>query len=1034
VYKRVSGTCKARAFSAASSREKEDLESRDSLEYGCTRVFDVDGTKLPFAFTFDYGVVHDDGAKVVCEAAQEAGMDANALRETLKQINQDGTDQLTATSDVENEGGNIGRSKECVAHEHVHAKAGSLPKDDSEIVHHEFITLVNQQKVRMFGAQPSSGSNNDYQKRGTREYRSLLLVFWPRKHTSSSFCLTYGSYTDVLSQATAHAHAHETASAVQFLEKAVLVRSAVKRDNLHDASVLETCAMVGSEAAGVACKLLSAIKEELMKTDQSKGPTHPYSTGDYFTSLWDAALKVCISIGVQDIKHVLSELASGLPLSWLVKSFFALCCNKTVAAAAPELEQILFRRFSEAEDLLKVSKAFFNGLVTSVVTEERLFEKVQVVAGRLGEFPFLSEAVDCMFHAQEQYDTKNVGSGALRAEPGSSANADAQQGNGDKDMSNSDCVPSSARQALTLLMRTLIDVPKLLDKYSFYTPGPLGFSALCSCVIACKDLELTSRFVNCLVDHASTRGIVRFRDAVIESQQCDEVLPCLMQVLHLRVEELAGERIVSLLIHVKSQDHWTGVLEDSPVVPKSESYHKRFATFAVGLIASALSVSPPRFTFLQTLSVIETLCSLKFFHPDAVSLAVDLSGIASENVQAGTLHLVSRNNGNDDNSNNTFRIGQNNEERAAKNAAKKAARALVALCAFFERNHLGSAIDACMAPGARLGGADICTLIAVLDEWYITGKEDPKEDVRQLASQPWYSDSRVYQIWSLKVHADYHSGIKLRAKQHALYCAAKLVGGLDTQGILGVAHWQLPCIASLILQQMAHIQGTDRILADMEQVVRTMSSAAKESVCKALFDSCNVDMIRAGDCMGLRALANCYIDILNHQPSARPPQARTDFSLLGVQYPQSPHIDAFLRSPNRSCAIGFNNVKDARNFGMKIKQATGSKVVFGIQGKGATTVINLIKDFARDDQVYNAALQAHCYNRQAVEKLGEAFVKRSDHGSHTAASNTHTLDQNNDLPQASGSISTPVQKQTLSGKRSAPQSSENVVTSKKRRS
>jgi hypothetical protein len=270
-------------YSEIEDDTNDALTSTQPPQYACECMYDDKGEKMPFCFDFDFSIVHDSFDKNQGNCRKEQLNEAQCWNNGQKGHNHEdvGHSQIDQNDKIGDQNDKIGDQNDKVGDRDMDDDDG-----DKDIVHAEYVTLQNEAKVRIFGSQAAcEAHNNRTCGQGTRTYRSVVVVFWLKKHSISHF-LAYDECSEVIFKAKKHVEADDRATAIQYLGGILSHKDRVELDTHDFGYMLDICAVIGPQAQHIACETVSWLKTAILN-DYAENST---------TGLAEVGMCVCVYI------------------------------------------------------------------------------------------------------------------------------------------------------------------------------------------------------------------------------------------------------------------------------------------------------------------------------------------------------------------------------------------------------------------------------------------------------------------------------------------------------------------------------------------------------------------------------------------------------------------------------------------------------------------------------------------------------------------------------------------------------------------
>ncbi len=498
-----------------SDNDGGDVIETQKPTYDCEAMYDFRGNKLPFCFKFDYEAVHQGASSFVDDSDLEDMYDNGDQGEPME------TEAVSAP-------GQSGRP--------------TVPAHSNGIVHGDFLTLRDQDRVLVFDSSTCRSHCNRAAYKAENVYRALVVVFWPRLRTleySTAHCRRWIA----IKQAKTCAEAEDNDTAMNILEAMMQMRALPPRLSTGDfAEMVKTCSVMGPQASQMVCRIVSCIKAELLHVfSVDPLPANKLPSSYFCESLSAALIAACDSIGTPDLKQSLIELASELPLCAVNEHVVTFCCNSDVVARVPELECIVFGRFIDDPDVTTAPMLCYMTLITCAVLQDRLFGYVQVLAGKMQRYLQniqninILMVVRCLSKIQGYLDG-NRASNIMQALGMQPIKCDAGHAGG-LSSSQSSASPELARnrQAFREFVHALLDTKGVIAQTLSGVTGSDYLDDLAETVYACKDPDAIKKLVTCALDSDSSilreSALARSVHMAISSLYHDEALPCVLEAL-----------------------------------------------------------------------------------------------------------------------------------------------------------------------------------------------------------------------------------------------------------------------------------------------------------------------------------------------------------------------------------------------------------------------------------------------------------------------------------------------------------------------
>jgi hypothetical protein len=133
--------------------------------------------------------------------------------------------------------------------------------------------------------------------------------------------------------------------------------------------------------------------------------------------------------------------------------------------------------------------------------------------------------------------------------------------------------------------------------------------------------------------------------------------------------------------------------------------------------------------------------------------------------------------------------------------------------------------------------------------------------------------------------------------RQALYCINALVKFVDSDKIAQVDGQALGDMIVMFSQSRTRIHGADDVLKDAVEHVQSLTCPnEKEVILAHIFDDKSTEILAILDCPALRALAKCYVTLLDQLPSASPAENSSHVPFLLAVHTHSRGVHQFLRS------------------------------------------------------------------------------------------------------------------------------------------
>jgi hypothetical protein len=933
--------------------------------YTCDGVYGSTGALLPFSFEFDYErlfsacnssgkseALREEESRGKCEASGGKCEESRGKQET------DGSIHDTCGQEEHTQG--VGS---CMDTNNKHTEEESRQAHDCLDPNRRtddllFLIPEGFDVSQVFDCM---GRNDRTARSGSRTYRCVLIVFWPRAHTFvKGTAATADDVNAAIRDARTCAQVDDLTSAMSHLDT-ILARTDMDTGTVnarHYASMLVTCAIIGPSATRTALRILGAFKHSLCV-----GGWHDNA---YTSSMHHAIRSLWEAIGVDAFTQALCDLCTQAPVEAFHDSLvFKLVTCPQITAAAPQLVHTVIERFLSADANTQLTDSAMCAMLETIISQPCLSVYSRRMAAKLCEMEDITRLVERFARYAHACSAQ---------EP--------------KDMVD------THTHALRMAVEALLDAPGALNEKS----RSVCVCHLTLCVLACRDTRMISRLVHTVqISHADENkrqfsvlmhreprdvpsGIANVAATAIAYEEHYNALTDLLAVLAPIVRLWGIKALKKMLVRVLAfsrGDHWHGVLNRSHMMTilrrtradiwQQEEGNKKsgkfaahrfsktkrdeaFTRFALGIAAIVTSVSPPRYTFVCDLKLIRVLSGVPTMSSGVESVICDLSGIAYGKLVS---HL-------DLNASETSI--ETEQTDSSSHEWESVAQMLIRVYELSEKHSNMCLIDTCLRQWARLHGTCTVSLLFELRDAVVKRKTRQKRGKKQRRG-PKRTCFGLYET-DMDRHVD----------KSVAYCIDRLLlqvldGGNMLQTML---QSDLPRLYTLLLRVKSHIQSTaERAMLDVAGQILRCEPRAQEQMLSTLLSQ-SEETLRKMHSTSVHMLATQYIKHLNASPYAAPPApCGADCTYPLATHPRCMDVQEFLRGKTREFSRVFPSVQEARDVISDERFVSSMRehkyFVTHHVNEGGEKPVLIIKKMV--ETTYAAHVAEHRSNRKVYQKL-----------------------------------------------------------------